>query len=84
VADYLTSLTTARDNLANELAQETAQRLADQAAGKGVKTSYSAGGRSVDWNAYVSMMTDQIQKLNAAIVGADAFEIATIAVPSDW
>jgi hypothetical protein len=84
VADYLTSITAIRDNLVAEVLAETAQRVADQAAGLGVKTSYSAGGRSVDWNAYVSMMTDQITKLNAAIVGADAFEIPTIAVPSDW
>lgn len=57
----------ARDNLASEFRKETEQRLADQAAGKGVKTTYTANGRTVDWLGYIRTMREEIKALDDAM-----------------
>jgi hypothetical protein len=57
-----------RNNLESELANETARRLAITDAGNPPPTNYSAGGKSVSWDGYVSMMVEKIEKLNALIL----------------
>ena len=63
----LTNLKTAKLLLAQELARFTSQRVIDQANGRGVKTTYSANGRSVDWNGYLKTVTEQICFLDKCI-----------------
>jgi hypothetical protein len=69
---YLDDLAAARDSLATELKTEAAARVTAQAAGQGVKTTYSAGGRNVDWNGYLAAMTAQIAAINKMINDGDA------------
>jgi len=60
---YSDDIKSARDNLAAELKNETARRLALTAAGNPPPTTYHVGGKSVSWNEYVKMMAEQIQSL---------------------
>lgn len=62
--DRMTRLTNIRDNLEKELEDETARRAALTAAGHPPPTTYSVGGRSVDWNGYLSAMQAQIGYYN--------------------
>lgn len=64
----LDDLRTARDNLASELATESANP----------QPSYSVGGRSFSWNDYRTSLIDQIHELTAAIIKEQgAVEIQT-------
>lgn len=51
------NLETARSNMAARLAEITANP----------KPDYSIDGKSVSWSGYVSMLTDQMQRINALI-----------------
>ena len=66
-SDRTTRLTNIRDNLEKELEDHTQARREDQAAGRGERTTYSVGGRSVQWNEYLKTMTEQIAALNKAL-----------------
>lgn len=72
-SDRNTRLVAIRDNLEAELADETARRAALALAGHPPPTSYSAGGKSLSWNEYMSMMLKAIADLNELInaTGAD-------------
>ena len=61
-----------RDNLAAELAGETARRAAIVAAGNPPPATYSVLGKSVSWNDYVSMMGAQIKAWNEEALAAGA------------
>lgn len=71
---YVDDLTSARDSLATELKTETAQRVTDQTAGRGVKTTYTANGRTVDWNGYLTAAIANLKSLDEAIAAAQAAE----------
>jgi len=70
-----------RDSLQQELETELAERRAAQLVGKGVKTTYSANGRSVDWNSYLKTMLDAIKAATKEIeelkVQNDPYEYVT-------
>lgn len=63
-SDRATRLTNIRNNLESELEDFTVERIADQAAGRGVRTTYSVNGRSVDWNGYLAGMLAQIKAID--------------------
>jgi hypothetical protein len=67
---YADSLVTIRDNLVAELQGETARRKALVEAGHPPPATYSAGGRSLDWNGYLRMMVDEIERINAQVIRA--------------
>lgn len=75
---FVDDLIAARDNLARELRLETEARLADQLAGKGVKTTYTANGRAVDWNSYVREMLAAIQQTELQIAAQEPYELQSI------
>ena len=54
----LTDLITARENLASELATESANP----------RPNYSVGGRSIPWSAYRAELIDQLERLRAEII----------------
>ena len=64
---YLSDLKTARDNLASELATESANP----------KPTYSVDGRSWDWAGYRAQLTKQIADLNKLIVKAGGNQAST-------
>ncbi len=69
MATYLQNLITSRDNLAEKLA----------AGEHDYQTSYSADGRSYDWNGYRASLIKGITDLNLAIIRAQgAVVIQTI------
>lgn len=68
MATYLENLTTARDNIAARLAEITARP----------KPSYDVDGQRVEWNDYFKTLTDQLDKLNATINGANVYEEESI------
>lgn len=71
MATLVQNLITARDNLAAELATNSANP----------KPTYSVAGRSVSWSSYRSDLIDQIERLNGQIIKArGAVEIPTIAL----
>lgn len=61
-AGRLTTLQAIVDNMLQELEDETARRLVLTAAGKPAPTTYSWGGRSVDWNGYRTSALQAIQE----------------------
>jgi len=63
---YLTDITAARDSLTTELKTEAAYR-----ASNGPKPTYSANGRNVSWNEWLSTMTKSIKELNDLIAEGD-------------
>ncbi len=66
----LASLTTARDNLAAELATESANP----------RPNYGAAGRSFSWSEYRAGLVAQIADLNQQVINAQgAVEISTSA-----
>ena len=67
---FATQLTTIRDALAAELAGETARRAALVAAGNPPPTMYTSGGKTTDWNGYMTMMLSQIAQLNRDVIAA--------------
>ena len=69
-SDRTTRLTNIRDNLEKELEDHLAERRVDQAAGRGERTTYSAGGRNVDWNGYLAAMNKAIADANANLAKA--------------
>ena len=73
----LTDLQTARENLATELRIETTARRTAQDAGQGVKTNYTANGRTVDWLGYLKAMMTAIADLDALILATDPYEHVT-------
>jgi len=54
----LADLITARENLASELATESASP----------RPNYSVGGRSVPWSQYRAELIDQLERLRAEII----------------
>lgn len=71
MATFLENLIATRDNLAAELATNSANP----------QPSYSIDGRSVPWNDYRSSLIDQIEKLRLEIIKArGAVEIHSIAL----
>jgi len=74
---FIDDLRAARDNLAAELKGETAARRALVESGKPPPVTYTANGRSVDWNGYLRAMREQIQELDDLITtsGEDPFEL---------
>ena len=81
MATYAENLATARDNLAEELANETARRLALTAAGDPPPTTYTFGGKTFDWNGYLAAVIAQIKALDDAATAADPFEYHQTAYP---
>ena len=73
MATYFENLVTARDKLAQVLAEEMTRVAVLTAAGHPPPTTYSVGGRSVDWNGWRAGVVDQLDKMNDLIVktGAD-------------
>lgn len=71
-SDRLTRLKNIRDNLESELEDETARRAALTAAGHPPPTTYSVGGRSVDWNGYLAAVQAQIAAYDAMLTKASA------------
>lgn len=63
---YLDDIVAARDSLVSELKTETAYR-----ATNGPKPTYSANGRNVSWNEWLSTMTKAIKELNDLIADGD-------------
>jgi hypothetical protein len=62
---YLENLTTARDQIAANLAAITAQP----------KPTYSIDGQSVSWQSLFDSYIAQLDKLNALIAAAEPFEV---------
>lgn len=75
----LDDLKAARDNLATELRQETARRVALTAAGNPPPTTYTSGGRSFDWNGYVRAVRAEIQSL-ITMIAAEEIPEASVRV----
>jgi hypothetical protein len=67
---FLTNLVSIRDALAAELLKELQRRAALVADGKPPPTDYSLGGKSVQWNAYVSGMQKLIMEQNKLVIAA--------------
>ncbi len=68
---------TIAQNLRTELLNETTRRKNITAAGDPPPTTYSAFGRSVDWNGYFNAMMEAIAKAEAQGAAGDPFEIIT-------
>jgi hypothetical protein len=75
MADELMTLQTIVANLEAELLNETTRRLALTAAGNPPPTSYSVGGKMVDWNGYMSSMLARIKEAKALLNAEDLYEI---------
>lgn len=65
MATYLENLTTARDNIAAQLADITANP----------KPTYNIDGQMVDWTAHFNALMAALDKLEGQINAADPFEI---------
>jgi hypothetical protein len=72
VATFLENLSTARDNIAANLAAMTADP----------KPNYTIDGQSVSWQSLFDSYLQQLEKLNAQIAAADPFEIHSQGLPS--
>ncbi len=70
--DVNASLVAIRDNLIQELQNETAYRLAN-----GPKPTYQIADRHVDWNEYLQGMMDDIRKMEEMIIAMNPYEILT-------
>lgn len=75
----LDDLKAARDNLAAELRNETARRVALTAAGNPPPTTYSFAGRSLDWNGWLRAVRSEIQSL-ATMIAAEEIPEANVRV----
>lgn len=64
-----------RDNLVAEMKAETAARRLLVESGKPPPTTYTANGRSVDWNGYLRVMREQIQAYTDLIDQEEAEEV---------
>lgn len=65
MATYLENLTTARDNIAAQLANMTANP----------KPTYNIDGQMVDWTAHFNALLTALKTLEADINSTDPFEI---------
>ena len=78
---YAVQAQTIRDNLAAELAGESARRAGLVAAGNPPPATYSVGGKTVDWTGYVTAMQALIKAQNAEVLAAGGdgglYEIVT-------
>ncbi len=61
-------ITAIRDSLIAELKAETARRVALVQAGNPPPTTYSVGGKSVEWNAYLTEMRESIKEWNELVI----------------
>lgn len=75
MASYLENLRTIRDNLVEELVDETTRRLALTAAGNPPPTTYSVDGQNVDWNGYLKTMHEKIAAINTLLQNEELYEI---------
>lgn len=66
--DYLPDLITARNQIAAQLAEITANP----------KPSYSIDDQWVDWSTHFKGLCDRLERINQAIQDAQPFELATI------
>jgi hypothetical protein len=64
MSDYLSDLTTARDNIARNLAEMTANP----------KPNYTIDGQTVSWQNLLDSYLSQLERLNAQIAAAEPFE----------
>ncbi len=64
MATYLENLTTARDQIAANLVEITANP----------KPSYDVDGQRFEWTDYFKALTDQLSKMNELINGGEPFE----------
>lgn len=64
MADYLTTLTTTRDNIAGQLAWATAN----------YRPTYEVDGQKVQHKEYIAMLLENLKTINVAIQAADLFE----------
>jgi len=62
--DYLTDLLSARDNIARQLADLTAQP----------KPSYQIDGQSVSWDEHFRGLCAELERLNYALQASEPFE----------
>lgn len=76
---FLADIVTIRDQLVSEFKAEMTRRAALVAAGHPPPTDASMGGKSVQWNAYVTTMTAQIKEWNAFVIAAGGEGI-----PEQW
>ena len=70
-------LKTIRSNLIGELKNETGRRKALTDAGQPPPATYSANGRSVDWNGYIRAMREEIAELDKLIDQQEPYELIT-------
>jgi hypothetical protein len=73
--DRITRLVNIRDQLEKELENETLRRLNLTAAGNPPPTSYTVGGKQVQWNEYLQTMLAQIQGYNDLIARNAPYEL---------
>ena len=74
MADYLTNLETARDQIAALIVEITAEK----------KPSYSVDGQSVSWESYLATLTNQLSTLNALIGQGAPFEHESTGDVNSW
>jgi hypothetical protein len=67
MSDYLQNLIAARDNVAAQLVEITADP----------KPSYSIDDQWIDWTTHFKALTDRLERLCAAIQAARPFELPT-------
>ncbi len=67
---FVTQLEAIRDNLAAELAGETARRAAIVAAGNPAPATYTVSGKTVQWTEYLTAILDKIAVLNQQVIAA--------------
>ena len=67
---YATQAQTIRDNLVQELANESARRMTLTAQGNPPPATYSVGGKTVDWTGYVTAMQALIAAQNKEVIAA--------------
>lgn len=66
-SDFLSALVATRNNVAQELAQETAAI----ASGGGARASFNLGNRQVQWNEWRAAMIQQLKDLDDMIQALD-------------
>lgn len=65
--DYLQDLIAARDNIAAQLVEITADP----------KPTYSIDDQWIDWDTHFKALTDRLDRLNASIQAIQPFELST-------
>ncbi len=70
MATFADDLTAIRDSLTQELKGEMVRRAAIVAAGNPPPTTYTVGGKNVDWNGYLSATLQHIAELNQQVLAA--------------